>query len=70
MSEFTSTREGFQRAMERSLKGSPEETKAYVESILLPNFHHIMNYNRLDYDAYVDNIIDWRRKVTEYTPVV
>ncbi|KAI0137901.1 hypothetical protein F4776DRAFT_90642 [Hypoxylon sp. NC0597] len=70
MAEFTSTREGFQRAMEWSLKGKPEEAKSYVESTSLPSFHHIMNGKRLDYATYLDGIVEWRGKVSEYKPVV
>ncbi|OTA70055.1 hypothetical protein K449DRAFT_459870 [Hypoxylon sp. EC38] len=70
MSEFTSTREGFQRAMEWSLKGNPDEAISYVESTSLPTFYHIMNGQRLDYDTYLKGIVDWRGKVSDYKPVV
>jgi hypothetical protein len=68
MSEYTSTHEGFQRAMEWSLTGPPEETKAYVEATVLPTFHHIMNGHKLEYDAYIQGIVDWRAKVSDYKP--
>ncbi|KAI0838798.1 hypothetical protein F5Y06DRAFT_267901 [Hypoxylon sp. FL0890] len=70
MSEFSSTREGFQRAMEWSLKGNPDEAQAYAESMMLPTFYHIMNGKRIDYDAYLKGIVEWRGKVSEYKPVV
>ncbi|KAI1140228.1 hypothetical protein F5Y05DRAFT_377596 [Hypoxylon sp. FL0543] len=70
MSEFTSTREGFQRGMEQSLKGNPEDARAYAESTILPSFHHIMNGKRVDYDTYVNGMVEWRSKVNEYKPVV
>ncbi|KAI1210334.1 uncharacterized protein F4807DRAFT_422929 [Annulohypoxylon truncatum] len=70
MAEFTSTREGFQRAMELSLKGSPDEAKSYAESTTLPTFYHVMNGHRLEFDVYVKGIVEWRGKVSDYKPVV
>ncbi|KAI1386601.1 uncharacterized protein F4822DRAFT_431471 [Hypoxylon trugodes] len=70
MSEYTSTREGFQRAMEWSLQGNPEEAKSYAEATSLPTFYHQMNGRRLAYDDYVKGIVEWRGKVSEYKPVV
>jgi hypothetical protein len=70
MSEYTSTRDGFQRAMQWSLTGPPEETKAYTEATTLPTFYHIMNGHKLDYDAYVKGIQEWRAKISEYKPNV
>lgn len=70
MSEYTSTREGFQRAMEWSLIGPPEEAKLYVEGTTLPTFHHIFNGQRLGYDAYVESLVEWRAKISDYKPVV
>jgi hypothetical protein len=68
MSEYTSTREGFQRAIEWSLTGSPVEARAYVEATTLPKFYHIMNGQRLDYDAYIKGIEEWRAKISDYKP--
>ncbi|KAH9984588.1 hypothetical protein F4779DRAFT_632531 [Xylariaceae sp. FL0662B] len=70
MSEFTSTREGFQRAMEWSLTGSPEDAPAYAESVQTPTYYHIMNGTRLTYDDSVKEIAEWRGKGAEYKPVV
>jgi hypothetical protein len=70
MSEYTSTREGFQRAMEWSLTGPPEETKAYAEATVLPTFYQTMNGHKLEYDVYVQGIEEWRAKVTDYKPKV
>jgi hypothetical protein len=66
MSEYTSTRDGFQRAMLWSLTGPPEETKVYVEATVLPTFHHTMNGHKLEYDAYIKGIEDWRGKTSDY----
>jgi hypothetical protein len=49
-----------------SLTGPPEETKAYVEATVLPTFHHTMNGHKLEYDAYVKGIEDWRGKTSDY----
>ncbi|VUC30546.1 unnamed protein product [Clonostachys rosea] len=70
MSEYTSTQEGFQRAMEWSLSGDPNDAKAYAEALSTPNFYQIMNGKRLEYDTYVKGIAEWRGKVSEYNPVV
>lgn len=70
MSEYTSTRAGFQRAMEWSLTGPPNEAKPYVEALSTPDFYHIMNGQRLSYDVYVKGIEEWRVKVSNYEPMV
>ncbi|CAH0004443.1 unnamed protein product [Clonostachys byssicola] len=70
MTEYTSTREGFQRAMEWSLSGDPNEAKAYAEALSTPNFYQVMNGKRLAFDTYVEDIAQWRAKVSEYKPVV
>ncbi|XXG96729.1 hypothetical protein Hte_003020 [Hypoxylon texense] len=70
MAEYTSSREGFQRAMEWSLVGSPDDAKSYATSTSLPTFYHVMNGQRLSYDDYVKGIVEWRGKVSEYKPVV
>ncbi|KAK8075427.1 hypothetical protein PG997_010090 [Apiospora hydei] len=70
MSEYTSTREGFQRAMEWSLTGRSEDTAQYVEDTTLPTFYQVMNGKRIAYDDYVKGIAEWRGKISEYKPVV
>jgi hypothetical protein len=70
MSDYTSTRDGFQRAMQWSLTGPPEEAKAYAEATVLPTFYHTMNGHKLDYDTYVKGIEEWRAKISEYKPNV
>ncbi|KAJ0119997.1 hypothetical protein J7T55_000848 [Diaporthe amygdali] len=70
MSEYTSTRDGFQRAMEWSLTGPPNETKLYTEALSTPDFFQIMNGQRISYDAYVKGIEEWRAKVSAYKPEV
>lgn len=70
MSEYTSTREGFQRAMEWSLTGPPEDSHLYAESTGLPTFYQIMNGQHIAYDDFVKHIVEWRGKISEYKPVV
>ncbi|KAJ4364054.1 hypothetical protein N0V83_009509 [Neocucurbitaria cava] len=70
MSEYTSTREGFQRAMKMSLIGPPEEARQYAEATATPNFYHIFNGERSEYDAWLQGIVEWRGKITDYDPVV
>lgn len=70
MSEYSSTREGFQRAMEWSLTGRPEDTQLYAESTATPTFYQIMNGQRVPYDDYVKGIAEWRGKISDYKPVV
>lgn len=70
MSEYTSTHEGFQRAMEWSLTGPPGDARLYAEGTVTPTFYHIMNGARLEYDTYVQGIAEWRSKVSDYKPTV
>lgn len=70
MSEYTSTREGFQRAMDWSLTGSPSEAKLFVEATSTPGFYQVMNGQTLSSDAYVKHIEEMRAKVTEWKPVM
>lgn len=70
MSQYTSTQEGFQRAMEWALTGPPEEAKLYVEGTSMPNFYHIMNGQRLPMDNYIKGMEEWRAKTSDYKPVV
>ncbi|KAK7999604.1 hypothetical protein PG990_012204 [Apiospora arundinis] len=70
MSEYTSTREGFQRAMEWSLIGQPEDTKQYVEATTVPTFYQVMNGQRIAYDDYVKGIVQWRTGGTLHEAVI
>ncbi|KAF2490249.1 hypothetical protein BU16DRAFT_530781 [Lophium mytilinum] len=70
MSEYTSTREGFQRAMKWSLTGPPEEAKLYAEGTATPTFYQVMNGQRIEYDDYVKGITEWRAKISAYEPMV
>ncbi|KAI0966503.1 hypothetical protein F4678DRAFT_466334 [Xylaria arbuscula] len=70
MSEYTSTIEGFQRAMEWSLTGPPEKAIEYAEATATPTFHQVINGKHLDFNTYVKGIAEWRGKVSEYKPVV
>ena len=70
MSEYTSTRHGFERAMEWSLTGPPKDAKLYAESTAVPTFYHVMNGQHIAYDAYVEGIATWRAKISDYKPSV
>lgn len=70
MTEYTSTREGFRRAMKWSLTGPAQEAKLYVEATSVPTFYHIMNGQRLAYDECIKGVADWRGKVTDYEPIM
>ncbi|KAF3759886.1 hypothetical protein M406DRAFT_335102 [Cryphonectria parasitica EP155] len=70
MSEYTSTIEGFQRAMEWSLAGPPEESKLYAEATVTPTFYQIVNGHQLSYNVFLKSIEEWRAKVTSYRPKV
>lgn len=70
MSEYTATREGFQRAMEWSLTGPPEDAKLYSEATTTSTFYQIMNDHRIAYDDYVKGIAEWRAKISDYKPTV
>lgn len=71
MAEYTSTREGFQKAMKWSLcTASTEETKQYAEATVTHDFYHVFNGKRLEYDAWFQSLEDWRGKITEYDPKV
>ena len=70
MSEYTSTHEGFQRAMERSLTGRPEEAEEYVTSIALPTFYQITDGRRRSYGDWVQHIAKRRAQVSKFQPFV
>ncbi|KAI0443673.1 hypothetical protein F4803DRAFT_303899 [Xylaria telfairii] len=70
MSEYTSTLEGFQRAMEWSLTGPPEEAHVYAESILMPTFYHTNNGKRRPYNDFVNNIAGWRDMISQFKLIV
>lgn len=70
MSEYTSSLEGFQRAMKWSLTGPPHEARDYAEALTIPTFHHIMDGQRLSYDENIKRIEEWRGKSSHYEPVV
>ncbi|KAK7033207.1 hypothetical protein R3P38DRAFT_3352397 [Favolaschia claudopus] len=67
MSEYTSTIEGYQRAMESSLASDPRQ---WVEATALPTFYQIMNGERVDYEAYVKHIGDMQANTKDYKPIV
>ncbi|TGO12365.1 hypothetical protein BTUL_0089g00010 [Botrytis tulipae] len=63
MAEYTSTIEGFQRAMEQSLIGPPAEAKTYAEATASPTFYHVMNGQKSDVENWVKGIEMWRGKI-------
>ena len=56
MSQYTSTRQGFERAMRWSLTGPPEDAKLYAEGTVMPTFYQIMNGQHIAYDTFVEGI--------------
>ncbi|KAH8760502.1 hypothetical protein F5883DRAFT_563846 [Diaporthe sp. PMI_573] len=70
MSEYTSTREGFQRAMKWALTGPPDEVKKYAEAVTTPTFYHIMDGQRLSYDENIKRMEEWSGRSSQYEPVV
>jgi hypothetical protein len=70
MTEYTSTREGFQRAMELTLTGRPEDSVQYAEKTAMPTFYHLFNGQKLYWDNYIKGVAEWRSKISEYKPVV
>ena len=70
MAEYTSTRNGFQQAMKLSLTGPSADAEAYAAATVMPNFYHLVNNERRDYDEWVQGISEQRQKVSEYEPKV
>lgn len=70
MAEYTSTREGFQRAMKEALAGPPGEEQAFASRVGTPTFYQIFNRKKLQGEAYTSNLGMWRGKITEYDPIV
>jgi hypothetical protein len=70
MTEYTSTRDGFQQAMTWALTGPPGEANLYAESTSLPTFYHILNGERLDYNDYVKVIAEYRAKASDFNTTV
>lgn len=68
MSEYFSSREGLQRVMEWSLNGPPEEAAEYGKATATPDFYHIVNGKRNDYDSWLKDIAQWRGKISDYKP--
>lgn len=70
MSEYTTTKEGFQNAMKISLTGPPEDSRSYYDATATSSFYHMFNGTRLEGKAYIDSIAEWRGKISDYDPVV
>jgi hypothetical protein len=70
MSKYTTTREGFQEAMKWSLAGTPDDAKAYCDATTTANFYHLFNNHKLEGQAYVQSIAEWRGKISEYIPIM
>ena len=60
MTEYTSSIEGFQRAMQWSLDGPPEGAKAFTDALYSPDFVHHINGVKSSYDEHVKGIAEWR----------
>ncbi|KAJ4292333.1 hypothetical protein N0V90_008993 [Kalmusia sp. IMI 367209] len=70
MAEYTSTKEGFQRAMKGALTSDMGDSKAFAEATVVQSFYHVMNGQKLEYEAYVKSLDEWRGKISHYEPVV
>jgi hypothetical protein len=70
MTEYTSTREGFERAMKWSLTGPPEETYKYTEAMLEPSYTHTFNGKKQNYAEAQKMIEEMRPKAAKYDPKV
>ena len=70
MSEYTSTKEGFQKAMEISLNGKPEDAQKYTDATSTETFYHLFNGKREDREHFTRGVAEWRGKITDYVPVV
>lgn len=70
MAEYTSTQKGFQQAMKEALTGKPEDSHLYADKTSTPDFYHVFNNNKLVRDKYIDSLVMWRGKISDYDPVV
>lgn len=66
MSEYTSNREGYERAMIWSLTGPPEESSIYCAALFTPTFVNVNNGQRIEYAAHLKGIETWRAKISDY----
>ncbi|KAL6715590.1 hypothetical protein ACLMJK_006551 [Lecanora helva] len=70
MTEYTSTRQSFERAMKWSLTGPAQEAKLYADGTAVATFYHVVNGERIADDAYVEGIATWRSRISDYKPMV
>jgi len=70
MSDYSSTREGFQRAMEWCLQGEPGQAKEFVQSTSTDSFYQILNGERRNYEEYIKGIHEVRAMANDFKPVV
>jgi hypothetical protein len=70
MTEYTSTKAGFQRAMDWSLSGPISDAKSYVEATSTPSFYHILNGEKIECNKYLKAIEDWRGRCSQSKPNV
>lgn len=72
MSEYTSSIEGFQKAMEWTLNGpaTSEDVQAYVNSTTAPGFYQVLNNKRFERDEHSAHIKEMREKVDGFKPKV
>ena len=65
MSKFTSSREGFGQYLTQAVTGPADETKAFVESAVTPDFYTVVNDKRSSYSGFVEHLAEMRPKVSE-----
>jgi hypothetical protein len=70
MTEYTSTRAGFERAMKWSLTGPADETIKYMEALCEPDYTHTFNGKVMTYAEALKMIEDMRPKAARYEPKV
>ncbi len=70
MTQYTSTKAGFQRLMELVLAGKPEDAKVFADEIATPSFYQILNGARIERQAWVDKLVDMRVRIQEWEPVM
>lgn len=66
MAEYTSTAEGFRRAMEWSCEGPAEEVERFAEAVLSPHFCHIFLNKRYDLEAFKSQLVKGRALWSEF----
>ncbi len=65
MSEYTSSREGFQRAMTLSMTGKPEDMQSFADALTEPSFYHLLNGERVERAAWCEKLVQMRSGMVE-----